>query len=1055
MKDILTEDLLNSLRLIKYDRSKTLLENNIISEQITAYERYLDKKYSKVPEKTTPPPTPKKYSGGPPYEVLKKYPTTENIALIIMDSDNYFDDDEAWAEAAFNSIKDKKQYWDVSMKMGEDPYEFISDFMDTKKKYNSSNTYKSVYNKFVSLGNPNLYKDAFKKPTAEAIANILYKADSGFLGTDNEKLAQQAFNSIVDKKMYIEVGDRLNQDPYDFCDDILSVDKNYGVGKTVSQKFKSLNTQKWHYEVLKTGNPINVARILLNSDKGLFGNDKEAWAHKAFMSITDWDSYLMVKELMGDEDPLQFCLEMFTTLVSRSSATRYNISQYYKDVKNHYSKIFAYDRMKNNPIPETIVEVINAGLGETMEKRKFRNTYEAWVQSAFDAIKTRDMYNDVNMVFSRVKRKEVDVYQLIKKEMSGDPEMTSITKRYNELIKQKLTEKPGDIIESKNLNSEKEKIENMSQSFYRYSIGTGFIDYNTCKSVNQLYAAYSLNILKASTMYMSNKIYIGLRDCTEVNITRLGGTGSGNYMQSFDLSDLGAYSQLLNKIIDNKGIENAQDRTMGNTFVLSDFYYNWGKIVEDYNKTFNKNPNANKSYLFPNGWFNFLNFWFNDDKWSNIKNEIDKGLKDPLQCSGGKIKTYGRSTSEDKKMIISTLHVALPLLSMLATMALTPAAGYLVGYGAQVLIEMTDAAIYLHEGDEYSAGLAALFALVPFDFIVDKVSPLRGMAIPKAKNIVLDMISKVAKGITEGTGKGKGGLMKHGLTQTQIDILNRIGKLTKGFQREMLQTVLVRLIGSKMQRLSAKGLIKFLWWLSKKGYVTTAFLAKVGIPVGGILYYYDDIRKFLGLKTKEELEKEKSKVKTPEVKKIEPKKTEDLCNMIISYFQEAKNRKIVLSRKKHESYFNTPVMLLQLFLVKYTGNKNLKFKWGYYDKLTYDEVYKLQEKTIKGSGDGVIGDKTWTTLLGLAKSKKYCPIVNNTGVNLLSVSKEEVLSPTIEKEIKKEPTTKEVEDAINKEKQRLTKKITDEAANALKEKAHDPTKTDTDNIVEFSEGEFY
>ena len=127
--------------------------------------------------------------------------------------------------------------------------------------------------------------------------------------------------------------------------------------------------------------------------------------------------------------------------------------------------------------------------------------------------------------------------------------------------------------------------------------------------------------------------------------------------------------------------------------------------------------------------------------------------------------------------------------------------------------------------------------------------------------------------------------------------------------------------------------------------------------------------------------------------------------MIISYFQEAKNRKIVLSRKKHESYFNTPVMLLQLFLVKYTGNKNLKFKWGYYDKLTYDEVYKLQEKTIKGSGDGVIGDKTWTTLLGLAKSKKYCPIVNNTGVNLLSVSKEEVLSPTIEKEIKKEPTT--------------------------------------------------
>ena len=33
MKEILTEDLLNSLRLMKYDRSRTIMENNLLVEQ--------------------------------------------------------------------------------------------------------------------------------------------------------------------------------------------------------------------------------------------------------------------------------------------------------------------------------------------------------------------------------------------------------------------------------------------------------------------------------------------------------------------------------------------------------------------------------------------------------------------------------------------------------------------------------------------------------------------------------------------------------------------------------------------------------------------------------------------------------------------------------------------------------------------------------------------------------------------------------------------------------------------------------------------------------------
>jgi hypothetical protein len=1016
MKDILTEELVRQLSLIHFDRAKTLMENDTILEQITAYERYLDKKYSKVPEKTAPPPTPKEYNGGPPYEVLKKYPTSKNIWKIIYASNGYVMDDEAWAEAAFNKIKDKNQYFEVCSIGGKDVYSFISDFMDTDEKYNGGSGYVSIDSKYAKLGKPNFLTMLKKTPSADWIASLLIAADSGTLGTDDEKLAQQAFDAITNKEMYLAVGDLLNQDPYEFCDDILTPSKNYGLGLTVQKKYESLKVGRWHYERIKSGDPAYIARILINSDKGLFGNDKEAWAYESFMRIKDWNDYLTVKSFMKGEDPLEFCKEMFITIVSKSGSSRAEFSRYSKNVQNHYNKIFAYDRMKNNPTADDIAEVINVGLGETMEKRNFGNTKEAYVLSAFNAIKSRDMYEDVNMVFSRIKNREVDVYQLIKKEMSGDIEMKDITNRYNQLIKQKVTPKGGDLIIGEDLKSAREKIEKMSAQLKPYS--SSLLPYSNCKSVNQLYAAYSLNVLKTATTYMSNKIMMGRRGCTWLKVTKLGGTGSGLYMRSFDLRDTAAYKELFMKILDNKGINKSTNRSLGNTYLLEDFYFNWSKIVDDYNKTFSKNPNANNSNLFTEGWYTFLTSWFRTDEWSKIKSDIDEGAKDPLVCVGNKIKSYDNYVGipRTKKEAMALLHPTLLILSIASGVLLTPVIGPWGAYAAQVIIEGVDAAIYLAEGDKYEAGLAAFFAVVPFDFILDKFKPIRGWG----KRQVLDLLGSIASKELSQNPKITKGIITKGLSKNQMEILRAIGGMTPDLQRQVVgqilkQQILARLIGLK----SLGTFIKFLYFLVKKGYLSINLLAKLGLIIGGVLYSYEKIAKILGI-TKKGEEPKQPKKQTPKVK---VNAQTDLTSQIKVFFIEQQKQNIIMSNKLSNKFLPS-VMMLQLFLRNYNKNPKMTFKWGYYDNKTFDEVLKFQNKEKKNSGDGVVGSNTYGQIIRILNSGKVSPIYNNTGVELYQNNFVSDVDTKIEtKVVERDPTKEELEIEFKKQEKAKKKEI--------------------------------
>jgi lysozyme len=70
-----------------------------------------------------------------PYDDLQKNPTPQVVTDIIKNSKGLLNDKEAWAEAAFNKINNSNFYNQVTKLLGQDPYEFLKQFMDVNKKY--------------------------------------------------------------------------------------------------------------------------------------------------------------------------------------------------------------------------------------------------------------------------------------------------------------------------------------------------------------------------------------------------------------------------------------------------------------------------------------------------------------------------------------------------------------------------------------------------------------------------------------------------------------------------------------------------------------------------------------------------------------------------------------------------------------------------------------------------------------------------------------------------------------------------------------------------------
>jgi hypothetical protein len=75
---------------------------------------------------------------------MKLNPTPEKIAEIIRQSTHWLNDKEADAETAFMMIRDQDTYFKVKKLLGESPFQFVKNFMNTNKVYNSGVNSQSI-----------------------------------------------------------------------------------------------------------------------------------------------------------------------------------------------------------------------------------------------------------------------------------------------------------------------------------------------------------------------------------------------------------------------------------------------------------------------------------------------------------------------------------------------------------------------------------------------------------------------------------------------------------------------------------------------------------------------------------------------------------------------------------------------------------------------------------------------------------------------------------------------------------------------------------------------
>jgi len=93
------------------------------------------------------------YASRTPYDVLSQEPTVKNIVNMLKSSKSrgvldLGGDEEAYAEAAFMAIDSKQKYLEVKKMLGQDPYQFVKNFMDTSEVYHK----KSIDSSMKRLG---------------------------------------------------------------------------------------------------------------------------------------------------------------------------------------------------------------------------------------------------------------------------------------------------------------------------------------------------------------------------------------------------------------------------------------------------------------------------------------------------------------------------------------------------------------------------------------------------------------------------------------------------------------------------------------------------------------------------------------------------------------------------------------------------------------------------------------------------------------------------------------------------------------------------------------
>jgi hypothetical protein len=576
--DKIIEELKKQLELIKYDRSKILSEQNIISEigldgggdQSTAGGRY-SREYRDAMEQGKKNKT--------EYQKLDENPDAWHIADLIKRSMGIATDNECWTQYAFNKIKNEEQYYEVGKWLRYDPYDYIEDDVNTSDNPCGMRGVTTIQIKWKSLGSINYPYGFLKKyPTSKNIVKILTEAKgSGFGDGDREAWAQAAMEAIKTKDQYYEVTALLNDDPINFCKNTIGMDLNDDylrgtapsltgwlpdVGKSdkgdLGFTLQKLGVEEYPYGVLKKNPTVPLMAKVLNESAGILTYDKPAWMEAVFNAmiqdpLASPRIFAEVSKEMGKD------AYTYTQYYIKTN-TKYNDSDYYKTIgqcydiiKNNNKGLSMYYEFgigspamyhilqSQNATPQYVADVLNKCKNYTSTKVSSTlgsiwwpfEDLEAVAVAAFMAIPDMTFYNQVkeHMRFTSVINVDFDdPYKWVTDFVDADEPYhagTSLAQQWSRI--QKAKPLVNNVVESE--EELQKAIDDVTTKGF-FSLTT----YEDCKTKNQIYyKAYIYGLKKISEDMESkrNKMYgaggdekvpaTGYPSCLNVNNASISG----------------------------------------------------------------------------------------------------------------------------------------------------------------------------------------------------------------------------------------------------------------------------------------------------------------------------------------------------------------------------------------------------------------------------------------------------------------------------------------------------------------------------------------------------
>ena len=357
---------------------------------------------------------------------------------------------------------------------------------------------------------------------------------------------------------------------------------------------------------------------------------------------------------------------------------------------------------------------------------------------------------------------------------------------------------------------------------------------------------------------------------------------------------------------------------------------------------------------------------FGDDPegmWSNFR-KFEDAAGTPA-VGGGE---WASDVEASDEQLTSAAHIFLPLASIVVSLVFPPT---WVALGVAALIELGDAALYMTvDEDPYAAGLAAIFAFVPFAQLKFLPSLYK-----LGKEGVIRFIKKLGLGKIDDLIKEE--------RQLYNEMVENYEKLSRMAKLNMAKKLTYLTLKSAK---TAKDYISFLQKLVSKGLLEPESLGITGLLVGGTFYSWDALAKQMDLCNPAPLKMltasdwailrkvgEAGNYVQPFTTSCEVDAIIDKLNSIktdnglfTELLTQAKDKNYILG-KKYSSSFSTDVLILQYILKK-----------GGYEKSIKQPYYSIKESK----------EKT-TVLINNASIIKKVAFYTSTGTLLKSVDNKE------------------------------------------------------------------